>query len=110
MQNADLPTYSGQSNWKTGAENTLLQLEVIDDYNFKFTFADPNPLLLYKIVRPTPACYSPGHYMKQFHIELTEDVAALEAKAKEAGFETWAQYYEDRGRSYMNPERPSTGA
>ena len=110
VQNTDLPAYSGQSNWKTGAENTLLQLEVIDDYTFKFTFADPNPLLLYKIVRPTPACYSPGHYMKQFHIELAEDTAALEAKAKEAGFETWAQYYEDRGYWYMNPERPSTGA
>lgn len=110
VQNTDLPTYSGQSNWKTGAENTLLQLEVIDDHTFTFTFADPNPLLLYKIVRPTPACYSPGHYMKQFHIELAEDTAALEAKAKDAGFETWAQYYEDRGYWYMNPERPSTGA
>lgn len=107
VQNTDLPAYSGQSNWKTGAENTLLQLEVIDDYTFKFTFAEPNPLLLYKIARPTPACYSPGHYMKQFHIELAEDTAALEAKAKEAGFETWAQYYEDRGYWYMNPERPS---
>ncbi len=109
LQNADLPTYSGGTAWKTGKENTLLQLEVVDDYTFKFTFADPNPLFLYRIARPTPAPYSPGHYMKQFHIELTEDQGALEAAAKEAGFETWAQYYEDRGYWYMNPERPSTG-
>ncbi|MCE7986821.1 MAG: ABC transporter substrate-binding protein, partial [Caldilinea sp. CFX5] len=109
VQNADLPTYNGQGNWKTGKENTLLQLEVVDDYTFKFTFADPNPLFLYRIARPTPNCYSPGHYMKQFHIDLTEDKAALEAASKEAGFETWAQYYEDRGYWYMNPERPSTG-
>lgn len=109
VQNADLPTYNGQGNWKTGKENTLLQLEVVDDYTFKFTFADPNPLFLYRIARPTPVCYSPGHYMKQFHINLTEDQTALEAAAKEAGFETWAQYYEDRGYWYMNPERPSVG-
>ena len=109
VQNADLPTYSGQGNWKTGKENTLLQLEVVDDYTFKFTFADPNPLFLYRIARPTPVCYSPGHYMQQFHINLTADQAALEAAAKEAGFETWAQYYEDRGYWYMNPDRPSVG-
>lgn len=109
LQNSDLTAYSGGTAWKTGAENTLVQLEVVDDYTFKFIFADPNPLFLYRVARPTPAPYSPSHYMKQFHIDLTEDQAALEAKAKEAGFETWAQYYEDRGYWYMNPERPSTG-
>ena len=109
LQNADLPFYSSGTTWKTGAEGTLVQLEVIDDYSFKFIFADPNPLFLYRVSRPTPAPYSPGHYMKQFHLELTEDQAALETKAKEAGFETWAQYYEDRGYWYLNPERPSTG-
>lgn len=109
FQNTDLPTYSGGTSWKTGKDNTPLQLEVVDDYTFKFTFANPNPLFAYKITRPTPAPYSPGHYMKQFHTKLTDDAAALDAKAKEAGFETWAQYYEDRGYWYMNPDRPSTG-
>lgn len=109
LQNADLPFYSSGNTWKTGAEGTLVQLEVVDDYTFKFIFANPNPLFLYRVSRPTPAPYSPGHYMKQFHLELTEDQAALETKAKEAGFETWAQYYEDRGYWYLNPERPSTG-
>lgn len=109
VQNTELTEYSNQTNWKTGAENTLLQLEVIDDYTFKFVFADANPLFLYKIGRNTPAPYSPSHYMKQFHVDLTEDQAALDAKVKEAGFESWVQYYTDRGWWYMNPERPSVG-
>jgi peptide/nickel transport system substrate-binding protein len=54
LQNPDLSTYSGGTAWKTGAENTLVQLEVVDDYTFKFTFADPNPLFLYRVARPTP--------------------------------------------------------
>ncbi len=107
VQNTELTEYSSGTNWKTGAENTLLQLEVIDDYNFKFIFADPNPLFLYKVGRSSP--FSPGHYMQQFHMNLTEDAAGLEAKATEAGFESWSQYYTDRGYWYMNPERPSVG-
>lgn len=109
VQNTELTEYSSGTAWKTGAENTLLQLEVVDDYTFKFIFADPNPLFLYRVARNTLGPYSPGHYMQQFHIDLTEDAAALDAAAKEAGFETWVQYYTDRGYWYMNPERPSVG-
>ncbi len=107
VQNTDLTEYSSGTTWKTGAANTLLQLEVIDDYNFKFIFADPNPLFLYKVGRASP--FSPGHYMQQFHVNLAEDQAALTAQATEAGFENWAQYYTDRGYWYMNPEKPSIG-
>ncbi|MBX3010580.1 MAG: ABC transporter substrate-binding protein [Caldilineaceae bacterium] len=107
VQNTDLTEYSSGTNWKTGRNNTLLQLEVLDDYTFTFTFADPNPLFLYKVGRAAP--FSPGHYMQQFHINLTEDQDALQAKASEAGFESWAQYYTDRGYWYMNPEKPSVG-
>ena len=39
--------------------------------------------------------------------KLTSDKAALDAKIKEAGFESWDQYYMDRNWWYMNPERPS---
>lgn len=96
------------SAWTTG-DGTLMQLDVADDYTFTFTFADPNPLFIYNTRRLTNAIYEPGHYMAQFHMELTEDQAGLEAATADAGFETWAQYYEDRRWWYLNPEKPSVG-
>lgn len=108
LTNAELTPAPGDT-WITGAERTLVQLEVVDDYTFKFKFADPYPLFVFRMARPTPPPYTPGHYMQQFHLNLTEDAAGLEAKAKEAGFETWVQYYTDRNWWYNNPERPSVG-
>ena len=37
-----------------------------------------------------------------------EDKAALDAKVKEAGFQAWSEYYNDRDLWYLNPERPTT--
>ena len=109
VQNMELTEYSNGTDWKTGANKTLLELEVVDDHTFVFKFADPNPLFIYRVGRNTLGPFSPGHYMQQFHVDLTEDVAGLETKTKEAGFESWVQYYTDRGYWYMNPERPSLG-
>ncbi len=95
------------TTYSTGTTNTPAELEVIDDYTFKFKFADPNPLFIFRIARVTPPTYTPGHYMSQFHPDLTSDQAALDAQIKEAGFESWDQYYTDRNWWYMNPERPS---
>ena len=95
------------TTYSTGTTNTPAELEVIDDYTFKFKFADPNPLFIFRIARATPPPYTPGHYMSQFHPDLTSDQAALDAQIKEAGFESWDQYYTDRNWWYMNPERPS---
>lgn len=108
VQNTELTEYSSGTTWKTGGDNTLLQLEVIDDYTFKFIFAHPNPLFLYKVARSTP--FTPGHYMRQFHVDLTDDPAALEAQTRAAGFDSWSSYYTDRGYWHMNPEKPSLGA
>lgn len=116
LSNSDLnPAGGGVGNgqWATGPDNTVMQLDVIDDYTFKVTFADPNPLFIYKVGRLSggrvSGLYAPAHYMKQFHMDLTDDQAGLEAKVKEAGFESWDQYYEDRSYWYLNPDRPSIG-
>ncbi len=109
FSNKLLIDYSTGTTWKTGAKNTPLTLEVVDDYTFKFKFADPNPLFIFKVTRPTPAPYSPAHYMKQFHVDLTDDKKGLETKAKAAGFDTWDKYYIDRGYWFFNPDRPSVG-
>ncbi|HEY63846.1 MAG TPA: ABC transporter substrate-binding protein [Caldilineae bacterium] len=95
------------SLWSTGSPKVPMEMEFPDKYTVKFKFAHPNPMFVQKIGRSAP--YEPGHYMKQFHIDLTDDKAALEAKVKEAGFETWDQYYTDRNWWYMNPEKPSVG-
>ncbi|MCC9076587.1 ABC transporter substrate-binding protein [Litorilinea aerophila] len=86
-----------------------MELEVIDDYTFKCKFAHPKPLFIYSLGRLTNALYAPGHYMKQFHMELTDDKDALAAAATNAGFETWVQYYQDRNWWYLNPDKPSVG-
>ncbi|MEZ4661103.1 MAG: ABC transporter substrate-binding protein [Caldilineaceae bacterium] len=102
-------TPAPSSSWTTGADATLMELEVADDYTFTLKFADPNPLFIFKLGRLTNALYAPGHYMAQFHLDLTSDQAALEAATKEAGFESWDQYYADRNYWYLNPEKPSVG-
>jgi peptide/nickel transport system substrate-binding protein len=93
--------------WVSGTARTPMEVEVVDDNTFKFKFADPKPLLLYSLGRPTPGPLAPAHYMSQFHMDLTEDTAKLEADTAAAGFNSWAEYYLDRNNWYMNPDRPS---
>ncbi|GAB4520556.1 MAG: ABC transporter substrate-binding protein [Anaerolineae bacterium] len=93
--------------WARSADGSRLQMEFPDNYTVKIKFAQPNPMFVDKIGRAW--LWSPGHYMKQFHVDLVEDKAALEAKIKEAGFEAWDQFYIDRNYWYMNPDRPSVG-
>ena len=114
LTNTDLSPSPGD-NWVTGPNRDIMTLEVIDDYNFKLTFVDPKPLFIFNVGRVSPgdgplnSLYTPGHYMAQFHTSLTEDAAGLEAQIKEAGFESWTQYYIDRNHWYLNPERPTLG-
>jgi peptide/nickel transport system substrate-binding protein len=96
-----------------GADKVFMDLEAPDPYTVKMKFARPKTLFMYDLTRGTGmegfgvGCLTPAHYMQQFHIDFAGDPAALEAAAKEAGFESWAAYYTDRNWWYMNPERPS---
>jgi peptide/nickel transport system substrate-binding protein len=103
--------------WTTGTDKVPLTFEAVDKYTFKMKFIEGKPLFLYDLTRGTGmeafgvGCLSPSHYMKQFHKDFADDPAALEAAAKEAGFESWAQYYlESQDYWYMNPERPVLSA
>jgi peptide/nickel transport system substrate-binding protein len=53
--------------------------------------------------------YAPGHYMAQWHMDLTDDPAALEAQVAESGQPSWDQYYATKSAWYLNPEKPSVG-
>lgn len=100
----------GPAGWEvSGSAKTPLTLEIVDDYTFKITYADPKPLILLSLGRGWDAVFLPGHYLAQFHAELTEDKAKLEADTKAAGFNAWNEYFVDRNYWYMNPERPVLG-
>jgi peptide/nickel transport system substrate-binding protein len=109
VNNADIFPGGASGAWVTGAERTPLELEIVDDYTFKFKYAEPKPLLLLSLGRGWDAIFMPGHYLSQFHMELTEDTAKLEADTAAAGFNAWNEYFLDRNYFYMNPERPVLG-
>ncbi|MBV7331034.1 ABC transporter substrate-binding protein [Chloroflexi bacterium TSY] len=95
--------------WTTGADKKPMELEVIDDYTVKMKFADPNPLFIFETRRPTTTVYLPGHYLSQFHMELTDDQDALQTQVEDGGFNSWEEFYIDRRWWYLNPDLPSLG-
>ncbi|MFN8446785.1 MAG: ABC transporter substrate-binding protein [Caldilineaceae bacterium] len=109
INNKDLFPGGPSGAWVSGKDKTPLELELVDDYTFKLKFADPKPLLLLSLGRGWDAIFLPGHYLAQFHAELTEDKAKLEADTKAKGFNAWNEYFNDRNYWYMNPERPVLG-
>ncbi len=85
-------------NHSTGSPSVLMQMEFPDQHTVKMIFAHPNPLYA-NVVTRNPGCgtdLTPGHYLQQFHIDLTDDPATLEQQVSEAGFETWDQFFVDR--------------
>lgn len=115
LMNADISP-APPAKYTTGPNRDVMQLEVADDQTFTLTFVDPKPLFIYEVGRLDPGntngnecLYVPSHYMAQFNMATTEDSAALEAQVSEAGFDSWNQYYADRNRWELNPERPSIG-
>lgn len=97
------------SNFVTGADNTPMDVTIVDDTTVTFTFADPYPLFVFKLGRITRDVYLPGHYLEQFHMELTDDQDALQAQIDESGFNSWEEFYEDRRWWYINPDLPDVG-
>jgi len=87
-------------------KKVLCEAEFPDDYTVVYKFAHPNPLLMYQGLRELHGFSVPSHYMKQFHIDTTDDKAALEAATTEAGFNAWNEYYEDRHYFHLNPDHP----
>ncbi|MYJ77669.1 MAG: hypothetical protein F4047_05835, partial [Caldilineaceae bacterium SB0670_bin_27] len=81
----------------------------VDDSTVTFKFPLPNPLYVFRLGRQTRNLYLPGHYLKQFHMDLTDDQDKLQAQVEEAGFNSWEEYYTDRRWWYLNPDLPSIG-
>ena len=72
----------------------IMQLDVLDDYTFKFTFAQPNPSFVLvnmaHVYGVGNGSLLPAHYLKQFHIRYNEDANDL---AQEAGLDFWYQLF-----------------
>lgn len=100
----------GPSAWMTsGADKTPATVEAVDDYTVKISYADPKPLLLYSLTRQNRDFFAPGHYLAQFHNDLTEDKAALEAAIKEAGLNAWTELFDAKRYWYNGGETPMLG-
>lgn len=98
------PAAPGQ--WSTGTPREIMKAEFPDKYTAKFTFAHPKPLFIYTVTRETP--FIPAAYMKQYHLDFTDDKAKLEADTKAANFETWDQLWADKNQ-WWTVGRPDIG-
>jgi peptide/nickel transport system substrate-binding protein len=78
--------------------------EVIDEYTVRFTFSEPAGLFLPQLAAPwgSQVPYFARHYFEQFHPRYNEN-AAEDAKA--AGFDSWVDYFVNRGGDIYNPSR-----
>ncbi len=92
------------TNWSTGSPKKLMQLDTPDDHTAIMSFADPYPLFDYTNCKSKP--YAPGHYLKQFHMDITDDKESLAAEVDSANFDTWEAYYQSQTEWYMNPDLP----
>lgn len=81
--------------FRFGGKN--MEVEIVDDFTFSFTFAAPFGNFVAHMTRWTgnDGFLYPAHYLKQFHATYT-DKATLEAAAKENKLETWVQYYNSK--------------
>jgi len=93
--------------WMSGGE--VMGMESVDDHTVKYTFKEPKPRFIYETLRTTNRIYLPGHYLSQFHWDLTDDQEKLQADTEAAGFNAWSEYYADRKWWYLNPDLPSMG-
>ena len=90
----------------------VMQLTIVDDYTFKYTFAAPHPS--FPLVSMAHMWgfwgnghFVPSHYLREFHIKYNENADDL---AVEEGFDFWYQLFgreNNRGLSIARPKLES---
>ena len=99
------------TEWSPGGQ--LMSMEKVDDYTVNLHFAVPYPVAHMYLAHQNgiqEAFYLPKHYLEQFHINYTPR-EEVERMAKEAGFDTWWQLFNDKrvsgaNSALMQPEVP----
>ena len=80
----------------------------VDDYTVQYVYPAPMTSMAKRLTNPCSfSTFAPSHYLKQFHKEYNSNA---EADAKEAGFETWVQWYKASDFPHENPEVPVLNA
>lgn len=97
------------SEWMSGGQPVVVKK--VDNLTVRFEFKVPNPTLPVNLAmtygQRDP--FAPAHFLKQYHIKYNPKAADM---AKEAGFETWAQLFNDwfvregGGQQAVHPETP----
>ena len=108
LNNAEITT-APPEEWSSGLPKALATCETPDEYTAIFTFQDPNPLWIYNLAWENKP-FTPAHYMEQYHPDFA-GIEAVEAKAKEMGYDTWQSLYiEVDDRRDLHPDRPCLDA
>jgi len=95
------------SKWFAPGGETM-GLEIIDDYTYRFTFAQPHPRFA-MITMAHQSGFSdnngfvPMHYLEQYHINYNDKANDL---AKEAGFDFWYQLFGRKNDRALDVDRP----
>jgi peptide/nickel transport system substrate-binding protein len=86
-------------NWTTGLDKTPMEMEALDDFTLKLTFAEPFPLIVANQAHyagtQRGGMFAPKHYAKQFHADYA-DAAELDKMVKDGEFETWRDLFNDK--------------
>lgn len=87
---------STRGPWNVGS-----RAEVIDETNVKFIFDAPLPGVLNHLASQGQffAAFAPKHALAPFHGDYAEDA---DAKAKEAGYDSWADWFRVRWGHWMD--------
>ena len=86
----------------------VMKLDIIDDYNFKLTFAKPQPAFVLVNMAHWYGWWDnnqwvPAHYLKEFHIKYNDKANDL---ATEDGYDFWYQLLGYKNNRSQNPDRP----
>lgn len=87
------------------------ELEVIDDYTFKFSFVESYgffPTMLTSRENQFHFQFHPKHYMKNYHPDFTTE-EELDERLEEAGLDDWAMLYEQQEMTHISPDTPRLG-
>ena len=79
----------------------MAQVKKLDQYSVQISFTEPNPLFTEEAARWRPPPYVPSHYMKQFHPNHTSQ-AAVDKAVKDAGYDTWNDFFTDLRENMRN--------
>ena len=106
LQNESL-TPSVPGGFAPGGE--VMRYEAVDETTARLHFSAPHPLFTTLLVGGWGGVLTPpSHYLKQFHIAHNSDADKV---AKEAGFDAWHQYFNDRNHHFigfpMKPDLPT---